>query len=269
MAIQTRTLKEYMANPSGNKSSVLTNRQMYEDLYQGKWGEIMTRENGHVEYKLYHTKNEYVAYMKIPSEVVPEFYYDVVFKMVLKDSSSRTLENAIIQFFSNDPAFNFTWAYAFNKHGLCIKELEKKMSKTALRLPPKEKNPDKTVGYVKSLYFGYIYLKSKGLLNKLRFETEAEKLDWKLLNKLIRNTDDVVKEREDAGTKLAASKKKAKDVDGTNLHKEDIKHPEIHSTATQAIRRVNFIGNMNTVKKAGTVHKNGGIKRTKKIGGRR
>lgn len=267
MAIQTRTLKEYMSNPSGNKASVMTNRQMYEDLYQGKWGEIMTRENGHIEYKLYHSKNVYVAYMKIPSEVIEDFYYDVVFKLTLKDSS-RTLENAIVQFFSNDPAFNYTWAYAFNKHGLCIKELEKRMSKTALRLPPKEKNPDKTVGYVKSLYFGYIYLRSKGLLNKLRFETESEKLDWKLLTKLIRDTDEVVKAREEAGAKAAASKKKSKDVDNTQLRKEDIKHPEIHSN-NQAIRRVNFIGNMNTVKKAGTVHKHNGVKRTKKIGGRR
>ena len=46
-----------------------------------------------------------------------------------------------------------------------LKELEKKMSKTALRVPPKEKNPDKVIGYVKSLYFGYIYLKHKPMYN--------------------------------------------------------------------------------------------------------
>lgn len=268
MPSQVKTLKQYITNPSGIKASVITNRQMYEDLYQNKWGQIMTRENGHIDYKLYHDKNVYVAYMKIPSEVVEKFYYDVVFKLTMKDSS-KTLENAEVQFFSNDPAFNYTWAYAFNKHGLCIKELEKKMSRTALRVPPKEKNPDKVIGYVKSLYFGYIYLKSKGLLNKLRFESEAEKLNWKNLIKLIKDTDDMVRERQEAGEKIRKSNKKDEEKDAHKLRREDILNPEIHGRSNQVIHRVNFIGNVNKSKKAGTAHKSTGVKRTKKIGGRR
>ena len=75
------TFKQYVDNPTGAKTAVISYRKMYEDLYNDKWKKIMTREVGKIDYELYYNNNEYYCYLKIPSENIDNFYYDVVIKM--------------------------------------------------------------------------------------------------------------------------------------------------------------------------------------------
>lgn len=249
------TFKEYIANPSGVKSSAISYRKMYEDLYQDKWGKIMTRENGHIEYKLYTGKdNMYYAYLKIPSEMVDKFYYDIVIEFN-SNGLERTLDTAQVKFFSNDPSFNYTFAHVFKKNNLTIKELEGKMSRKALKKPPVEKNPYNMVGYVKTLFFAYLFLKDRGLLYKVRFTSEASSINWRILNGLISNTDDKIEARTQAQLKLEKNKKK----DSSNINKTtktDIKNPEIHANRSTNIKKVGLLSHSNKSK---------GIKKSKKI----
>ena len=53
------TFDEYIKNPMGNKSTVMTNLRMYNELYTKKWETLMVRENGIVNYKLYSAGNDY------------------------------------------------------------------------------------------------------------------------------------------------------------------------------------------------------------------
>ena len=72
------TFDQYIQNPMGIANSVMSNREMYRSMYSMKLDAIMVREMGKIDYKLYKDKNSYYAYIKVPSEVVEKFYYDVV-----------------------------------------------------------------------------------------------------------------------------------------------------------------------------------------------
>jgi hypothetical protein len=256
------TLQDYINNPAGSKASVISNRKMYEDLYRDKWGKIMTRENGHIDYKLYmDKKNRCIAHLRIPSEAIDKFYYDVVF--LFEDTTAPTsLKNCTTRFFSNDPSFNYTFAYAFNKKDMCIKELKDNMSSTALKKAPKEKNPDNTIGYVKTFYFAYIYMSEKGLFNKLRFKSEAEKIDWKVFSKLIEKTDDKIEARQQASVKKEKEAKK----ESIPFTKRDIKNPEIHNQSffLGNIKRTPTIGNVKHSVKTAKAHSTNKINKVKK-----
>lgn len=251
------TFKEYITNPSGIGTAVMSHRKMYEDLYHTKWKLIMTRENGKIDYTIYKTKDAFYFHIKVPSEVVDKFYYDVVVK-IKYSSTSNNLENEPVQFFSNDPSFNYTFAHAFAKHNLHIKELEPKMSKLALHNVAKEKNPQDTIGYVKSLYFAYIAMKEKGLFNKLKVSLEAKQFIPKIFLATIEHTDIKVQERQEEGAKLEKKKepRKATPTD------RSLVNPEVK--ATSRVGKVNYIGKGSSglnnvdrpVGKIGTIGKN-------------
>ena len=259
------TLQQYIHNPAGSKASVISNRKMFEDLYRDKWGKIMTRENGHVDYKLYIDKNRYIAHLRIPSEAIDKFYYDVVF-LFSGVGTAKRLDQCEVRFFSNDPSFNYTFAYAFKKHDMCIKELESRMSKTALKKRPLEKNPDNAIGYVKSFYFAYIYMSEKGLLNLAKFKAEAEKMNWKIFTQIVELTDDKVAARQEAGNLLKKKEKKEREA-VVPFGKKDVKHPEVHAQSMFMgnITRTSKIGNVTHAKKTHGVSRGSRIKKAKRI----
>lgn len=178
------TLEQYILNPMGKNNAVLSAsaREIMRKTYSKKFDNILLREHGKIEYYLYkHSKNNtYYVYMKIPSEVVKDFYYDVVMKFSANEdveSGGTNLFKYNVQFYSNDPSFVYTYAHVFYKNNLFIKELAPKMSKEALKKEAKEKNPGNNVGYVKALYFAYLVMENRKLYKKSRFEAEAKELD--------------------------------------------------------------------------------------------
>lgn len=207
------TLDEYIRNPMS--SSVMTNRKVYFDMYSEKWNTIKLRENGLIRYTLYNTGEEYVVHFKIPSEVVPKFYYDTIVRFFLtkgkkEEEKSRMLTNYDVQFFSNDPSFAFTFAHAFNKNNLFIKDLESRMIPKCLKDRAIEKNPKDEVGYVKSLYFAYLEIKDQGLLLKQLWKSKAKPYDKKVWDREVRHTFDVVEERQKLGEQIAAKERREK-----------------------------------------------------------
>lgn len=207
------TLEEYIKNPM--KSSVMTNRQVYHKMYSEKWDKIKLRENGVIVYTLYQDKEDYYIHFKIPSEVVPKFYYDVIVRFYLtkekaKESSSKMLSNYEVQFYSNDPNFAFTFAHAFNKNKMFISDLEFKMIDKCLKDKAIEKNPKDEVGYVKSLYFAYLEIKDQGLLAKARWGTTVKKYDKKVWNITVTHAYDCIEERQRRGNEIAEKERREK-----------------------------------------------------------
>jgi len=204
------TFDEYIKNPT--KSFVMSNRSMYQNLYENKWNLIKVRENGAIAYKLYNSDEDYYIHMKIPSEVVPKFYYDTIVRFYLPKDKRRyamekTLENYDIQVYSNDPSFVYTFAHAFKTNGMLIKDLEGKMSKLALHNVAKERNPKDETGYVKSLYFLYIEMRSLKLFNKIRWDAVSQKYNKNVWNSTVIHADDRIKDRQE---EEAAMRKKTK-----------------------------------------------------------
>lgn len=208
------TLDGYADNPMGKQNAVFSQRSMYKTLYSEKWDKILLREAGKIDYKLFTYKDKYYIYLKIPSEVIKNFYYDVVVEFYTTQppmKNARSLKDYYVRFYSNDPNFVFTFAHAFIKNDMFIKELEPKMSKKAVRKRAVEKNPKEIVGYVKSLYFAYLFIKSKGLLNKIQFETYGSKLDFKALLRQIEHADSKIEKRQKAEEELNKKNKKEKE----------------------------------------------------------
>lgn len=195
------TFKDYINNPMGEKNSVFTQREALRSVYVEKFNKVMVREMGDIKVQLYTNDDKYIAYLKIPSEVIEKFYYDVVIEFNppnIMRKMEKTLDNYDVKFFSNDPAFVFTFAYAFNKHKLFISDLEPRMSKTALEDKAKVKNPTASVGYVKSLYFAFLYMKAKGLFLKSMYETYGKPYNLKSLLQQIMPAEDKISARTEA-----------------------------------------------------------------------
>ena len=158
------TFEGYILNPQLKSNAVLnaTAREAIRTDYTRRFDTIMLREHGKMEYFLYKDSrtNSFYAHIKVPSEVVDKFYYDVVIRFFADENIKNTedLFKYNIQVFSNDPAFVYTYAYVFKENSLFIDSLAPKMSKKAIKKSPNERNPYKQVGYVKSLYFAYLIM---------------------------------------------------------------------------------------------------------------
>lgn len=208
------TLNEYIVNPMGKSNAILSamTRESIKAQYDQKFHNVLLRENGKIDYYLYtdSKKNEYYIHVKVPSESCRDFYYDVVFKFfadeTIKDAG-RNLSKYYVQFFSNDPAFVFTYANAFIKNGLFCREVISKMSKEAVEKKAVEKNPQEVNGYAKILYFGITFIKERGLLNTLKF-AGARPYNQREMLSFIDHADQKIADRQEEGKKQEVNKKK-------------------------------------------------------------
>ena len=206
---------KYIDNPSGG-ASVITNRNMYKSMYKEKFDKVLLREQGQIKYTIYKAndgKDSYYIHIKVPSEVIEKFYYDVVIRLFTTENQKKTkvnLREYAVQFYSNDPAFVYTFAHAFSKNNLFIDDLKSKMSKKALTTVAKEKNPKDNIWYVKSLYFAYLTMEKYNLFNRPVLDTNSKKYNAKDLIKEIEDADNKIKARQEAQVKLDEDKKKEK-----------------------------------------------------------
>ena len=164
------TFEDYINNPMGKGSAVMSaaHREVMRMQYKKKFDNILLREKGKLDYRLFKDSksNTYWVYVKIPSELCKDFYYDTIIKFYADEKvkgGGKNLFKYYAEFYSNDPAFVYTYAYVFSHNNLFIRELTSKMSKEALRKAPVEKNPTESVGYVKSLYFVYLLMENRNL----------------------------------------------------------------------------------------------------------
>ena len=214
------TLDEYISNPMGKNNAVMPGftREAIRSGYTRRFDNLLLRENGKIQYYLYKTNsNVYYAHVKVQSEVVPKFYYDTVLKFYADSKVKelgKNLEKYYVELFSNDPAFVFNYTHTFMKNGLFIKELSPKMSREAIKTRAKEKNPKDINGYVKSIYFAYLFLKQRGLLKTISFGG-AETFELRKVLSRIEHADKKIAERQEEGSKI--SKRKKIDVDNNTL----------------------------------------------------
>lgn len=205
----------------GIKNSVISNREMYRSFYTDKLDKILLRENGKIDYWLYKTKTEYFVHMKIPSEAIDKFYYDVVIKFTPQKGKVSTpvkiLDDYDVSFFSNDPSFVFTFAHSFIKNGMFFTDLKSKMSKEAIKEVAKERNPKNEVGYVKSLYFAYLIMKQKGLFKKLLY-VNAAVYDKDRLEKVVTHADIKIHDRQEQAKRISAEARRKNKSDTRSDH---------------------------------------------------
>lgn len=210
------TFDQYIQNPMGIKNAVFSGRDLYRKMYTEKWQNIKLRENGVIIYNLYNSDNDFIVHFKIPSEVVPKFYYDTIIRFYPPDKTGqdvkmlRTLNDYEVQFYSNDPSFVYTFAHAFEKNNLLFRDLDSKMSKLALREPAKERNPQNQVGYVKSIYFAYLEMRSLNLFQKIRWDGISKAYSKNVWKNTVIHADDKIKDRQEKGEAIRKKEKRIK-----------------------------------------------------------
>lgn len=252
------SFEQYIQNPMGRSNAVFSNREMYRTMYMEKLDKIMVREHGKVDYKLFIKGKTYYCYIKIPSETIEDFYYDVVIEFTEPEGKTpKTLDKYEARFYSNDPSFVFTFAHAFIENDMFITSLTDKMSKEAVKKVAVEKNPQNQVGYVKSLFFAYLIMSKRGLFNKLQY-TLAFKASF--LKGLITNADVKVEQRIEAGKAKEEKKKTIRQK--IKQAARDAMAPEIPIKQNNIVRRTPTVGR---VGKSSSIKKTGTVKRTKRI----
>jgi len=206
---------KYIDNPSGGQ--VFTNRQMYKAMYKQKFDAVLVREQGQINYVVYRSEDEndsYYIHIKVPSEVIDNFYYDVVIQLYTTDNTKKNnvnLREYGAKFYSNDPAFVYTFAHSFKQNNLFIKDLEPKMMKRALKEKAEIKNPKDNVWYVKSLYFAYLTMEKYHLFNRPMLNQHSIKYDRKALLSKVTAADIKVADRQHEQELLDAKKKRERE----------------------------------------------------------
>ena len=242
------TLEEYIKNPMGKENAVFSQREMFRNLYEQKFSKVMLREAGLLKYRLFKDgDSRWIIHLKIPSEVVPKFYYDTVIEFTSINPIhilAPTLKDYNAKFYSNDPAFVFTFAHSFNKNGLFIEDLLEKMSKQAIEDKAKIKNPKDVVGYVKSIYFAYLYIKGHGLDKKAAWVADSRPYDKNLLLAFIQQADAKVADRQRLGV----------------AHDKETKAPKKKIDTGARFASEKTVNAVKTVKTVGTVKRVGSVK---------
>ena len=221
-------------------------RESQRTIYKRKFDNILLREGGRIEYHVYKDKRgeAYWIHIKVPSEVIRKFYYDVVFKFTPTDRGHDDLFKWNCKFYANDPAFVYTYAFVFKRNNLFINELSQKMSSKALKEAADEKNPQNVVGYVKSIYFAYLIMENRKLNKKNKFEHECRDLDMGFLLSSIDHADKKVHDREREGKKFSNKKKievdkqTLKNIQRTVGKDVDLSNSRLVTTTTKKVSRV-------------------------------
>jgi hypothetical protein len=167
------TLNQMLTNPTGKSSAQFASRERIRADLESRFEKLL-KDNKKFIFKIYKVKNVYYFHFLIPSE---KFGNDLKYDVVLRFSpdnkdmeKDRTISRYSLKMFSNSPAFMFTYTYVFNNQELLPKILKKKCSKTALKEPPKIKNPLESLGFEKSCYFAGLYIREARLTNKFELD---------------------------------------------------------------------------------------------------
>lgn len=263
------TFQQYIDNPMGRRNAAFSQRDMYKALYTDKFDKLFLREAGKINFALYvdEKHDRYIAHIKIPSETVKNFYYDAVIMFYAADAvpkSSSSLQDYYVKFFSNDPAFVFTYLRVFLKNDLFFEDLKPKSSKLALTKDPKITNPYEVPGYCKVLYFAYLFMKSKNLFAKHMYTSYGKKYNRKAFVDTVEHTDIKIEERQRLGQEEAKAQSRTKREE-RNSNKVAIPSESSEgdgSSTTKGVRTTKTTNMISKIKSVNTTKKTSTVKRT-------
>ena len=261
------TFAQYIDNPMGKSNAVFAARDAYKQQYTEKWDALFMRESGRIHYTLYHddTHDVYLIHLKIPSETVKDFYYDVVIRFYTDDNALRagaSLKDYQAQFFSNDPAFIYTYLYVFHKHKMLVEDLKSKCPTASLRDAPVERNFYETPGYVKSIYFAYIFMSRNSLFLKDYYNHSGRKYSKTALLSAVASGVNKMEERQDKESKQKALEKRKK-ADSKRIQDRNLRSPTSGDfkgvTRAPTVKTIGMVSrdpkNVKKTKVVGTVRK--------------
>lgn len=197
MAFIPQTIVDYLDNPMGKGSSVISERKMVKDHLTQRFEKLMEKHKK-LEYTVYSKGRNIYFHFIIPSESERGNTYDVVLYFS-SGNDPLGLQNDMrklnMKFFCNSPSFTYSYAYVFNQNGLIIPSLKKKLSNNFYTFKPEQKNPYGIISWEKNIFFALSYImKNRLLLNRSHCVAVSKRYNEKQLFEKIRTDDTITKE---------------------------------------------------------------------------
>jgi len=244
------TFDKYLDESEKQKNSP-TDKRAFRAFYKSKYAAIMEKQtNGRLEYTVYKdTKSKtgnYYVYIKIPSESLDNFYYDVVVQLYTKGiqlEPAQSLKSYDVKFFSNDPAFT----YAFIRGRVYIEDLKPKLLKRdpSMGALLKAANPSSKLTHVKSLHYAYLFMNQMGLFDRSTLDRAAKPYDKRELLARVKSAEDKYAERQ----VIQQEQKKNKPAAPKQNRNQNIStKSSVTSKSSTATRKTKTVKNTKTTK---------------------
>lgn len=184
-------IMEYFNNPAGVGAAIIPSREAIRTDYQNRFNKLFKEKKDLFRVDTFVDGKDYFILISIPSEEKDRNNsYDVVVKFndVKTEQGSPTIRSYNIQLFSNSPSFIFTYAYVFNKEGLLVEELKRKLRDETFD-PPTTRNPYRAISYEKSTFMAVNYILANPFL--LEKNTFRNSKNLEALRSTVRDQDTV------------------------------------------------------------------------------
>lgn len=209
-------IREYISNPMGKGDSSIPNRKEMIGILDTKYDRLVHSKGNDIKMDIYKAGNktdDIYFHLVIPTETERTNSYDVVF--CFSDSKRQhrnelSISNYDVTVFANSPSFAYTFAYVYEKNGLFVTSLKRKLGKEFFKNAPEVRNKYEIINYEKYVYFGAKFIIGSKRLNKAFLDMIAKKYHPEFFERRIRTLETIMAEY-----KKAETKRKRKDKQGT------------------------------------------------------
>lgn len=167
---------ENIMRPLGGKGFAAVSFKTLEDQMKMRYKEFVEST---IEVSAMKNKDTYLLWFVIPSKENKEYpgdviYYDVLLEFTPPNTAWKLRDNIReydVRVFNNNPRFQFTFTYAYNKHKALINLPSKFYNKHAIKEAPKQRNPQLLLGLDENLYHSIMYMEKHHLFDKETLDT--------------------------------------------------------------------------------------------------
>lgn len=184
------TVSEYLANPYGKGAAfgaITQQRANLDAQFQALQSKISSRT--------YLYRNTAIFHIIIPSQKDENSTYDVIVEIPFREKTEEEINliNSNFRVFSNCPSFIFTYANVFRNKGMLCTWLVDKYDPSVRNKAPARSNPYSIVGYERSIYLAFKYLKTSGKILALSVRNSPIKpSSYAQIAKLVRTQEQIL-----------------------------------------------------------------------------
>lgn len=235
-------IKEFLNNPAGKGSSIL-NINATKSQYIERYDKIVKK----ISHRVFLVKKDIYFLINIPSSVEGIKYDIVVRFQPTSKSTGESIVDMNMQIFSNSPSFLYTYAYAYDKQKLFLREFKRKLSSKMLNDIAKTKNPYGVLSYDFSVFSALHYIVVNDYLKISTLESIGEKGTLSTILRLVKNADDLQKDR-----KFQKDYNKLMEQEKIKNAKNKIKYQSFEDTEKKedpAIKKIKNVKSSKSIKK--------------------
>ena len=178
-------IQEFFNNPAG-KGSAMLNIKATKAEYDKRYDSFCK----HITHQVFLVKDDIYILVRIPSSV-DGILYDVVIKFFPNQTSGgNSILDMDFQIFSNSPSFVFTYAHAYYKRHMLIKELNRKLSRDAIKLLAESRNPYNVISYDYTVYCAIKYILLNEYTTLESFKKDSRTVESKSISALLHEIHD-------------------------------------------------------------------------------